>query len=292
MYAENLRHAALLILGSSFLFALMGAMIKTLSTSLSNEMIVFFRNAMGLATLLPWLLRRPWSRFATRHFRLHLTRSLAGLTAMYCFFYGIAHLRLAEATLFNYSTPLFIPLIAFLWLRERIARALWWSITVGFLGILLILKPGLALFQPAALIGLASGLFAAIAMVSIRRLTRVDSATTVVFYFTLISTAVSAIPLLWAWQTPAPQFWLLLLLVGAIATAAQLLLTRGYAHAAPAQVGPFTYATVAFAALLGWAFWGEVPDLLSFLGALLVCTAGILAIRLGAGRPAPAEAVQ
>jgi drug/metabolite transporter (DMT)-like permease len=279
MSRDNLRRGALYMLGSALLFATMGALIKIVSTQLPNEMVVFFRSAMGLLVLMPWLWHRGLHHLRTRHFGAQAARALAGLAAMYCYFYAIAHMPLAEATLLNYSTPLFVPFIAALWLGERVPVRLGWVLAVGFTGILFILKPGLALFTPVALIGLAAGLFAAVAMVGIRRLTRTEPAARIVFYFSAISTAVSVVPLLWAWQTPDPGLWVLLLLMGMVASLAQLLLTRAYACAPAAQVGPFTYATVLFAALVGWAFWGEVPDAYTFLGAGLVVLGGVLAIR-------------
>lgn len=284
--SENLKIGAIYVVASGALFAGMGAIVRVASESLPNEMVVFFRSAMGLAVLLPWLWHSGPS-LKTRHLKFHLVRGLAGLAAMYCFFYAIAHLPLAEATLYNYSTPLWVPFIAFALLREPIPRRLAWDIGIGFLGILLILKPAFGGGGAPALIGLASGLFAAVAMVGIRRLTRSEPVSRIVFYFSLICTLVSAVPLAWTWRTPAPGLWLLLLLMGALASAAQLLLTRGYSHAPAAQIGPFIYSTVVFSAVLGWLVWDDAFDALSLLGAGLVCLGGALAIRAAGKRVAP-----
>lgn len=287
MHSDNLRRGAVLMVASGLLFSTMGALIKYISVHLPNEMVVFFRSAMGLLVLLPWVWRRGFNHLKTTHWRGHLLRGLAGLAAMYCYFYAIAHLPLAEATLLNYSTPLFVPFIAGLWLGEKISSRLWLAIGTGFVGILLILKPGLELFTPVSLIGVSSGLFAALAMVSIRRLTRSESTLSIVFYFSAVCTTVSAVPLLWRWQPPEPGLWVLLVAVGVLASLAQSLLTRAYSHAPAAQVGPFTYSTVVFAAIAGWAFWGEIPDVLSFAGAVLVCLAGMLTIRLAGRKVVP-----
>ena len=284
MHADDLRRGALLMLASGLLFSAMGALVKHLSVQLPNEMVVFFRSAMGLLALLPWVLHRGISQLKTKNLRGHLGRGLAGVTAMYCYFYAIAHLPLAEAVLLNYSTPLFIPFIAALWLGEQVSMRLWAAIGVGFAGIVLILKPGLGMFTPVSLIGLASGMFGALAMVSIRRLSKTEPTLRIVFYFSAVCTAVSAVPLLWRWQTPDPALWTLLILMGVLASLAQLLLTRAYSHAPAAQVGPFTYSTVVFAAAVGWIFWGEIPDLLSFGGTALVCLAGIMTIRFAGQR--------
>lgn len=268
------------MLGAALLFATMGALVKLLAAArLPNEMIVFFRSAIGLLALLPLVWRQGPAGLRTTRLRGHLGRSLAGLAAMYCFFYAIGHMHLATAVLLNYSTPLFIPIIAVLWLKEPMARRLWWPILIGFGGILLILKPGVDVWNPVALAGLSSGLLAAVAMVSVRRLTRTEPATRVVFYFTVISTLVSALPLIWAWTTPAPELWGALIAMGVLASVAQLLMTRAYAHAPAPEVGPFTYSTVVFAAILAWLLWNELPDRLSLIGAGLVALTGILTLR-------------
>lgn len=275
------------MLASALLFSGMGVLVKVASASLPNEMVVFFRSAMGLVFLLPWVWRHGLHHLKTRHPGQHLVRAAAGLAAMYCYFYAIAHLPLAEATLLNYSTPLFIPFIAAAWLGEPVSRRVAAAVAIGFVGIALILKPGMHRFTPDALVGLAAGLLAAVAMVGIRRMHRSETPFRIVFYFTLLSTLGSAVPLAWSWHTPQPGLWLLLVAMGALASAAQIALTRAYACAPAAQVGPFSYATVVFAALWGAWLWGEVLDWLSALGAALVCAAGILMIRLAGRRAAP-----
>src|SRR5690349_17761617 len=117
---SGLRRGALYAVASGACFAVMGAFIKLASRELSNEMVVFFRNLFGLCLLAPWLLLRSGvAGLRTQRLPGHLLRAAFGLTSMYCFFYGIAHLPLAEAMLLTYSMPLFIPFIAWIWLGER-----------------------------------------------------------------------------------------------------------------------------------------------------------------------------
>lgn len=284
MPQDHPRHAALLVLSSALLFALMGGIIKFLSQQLPLEMVVFFRNLFGLLVLLPLLLRHGVGQLRTRQLHLHLTRSLFGLSAMYCFFYAISRLHLAEAVLLNYTAPLYIPLLAWWWLKEASPRRLKSALLLGFAGIVLILKPGMAIFQAQALVGVLAGLFTAGAFVALRRMAGSEPPLRTVFYFALIATLVSALPLLWHWRAPPAGIWLLLLAMGGVASAGQLLLTRAYAYAPAAWVGSFTYTIIPLSALVGWWGWGETPDLLSLLGALLVVSAAVLVLRL---EPAP-----
>ena len=99
----------------------------------------------------------------------------------------------------------------------------------------------------------------------------------IVFYFTVLSTLMSAVPLVWLWQSPEPRIWWFLIFIGFLAAVGQFLLTKGYGLAPAAQVGPFTYVNIVFAALFGWLFWEESLDALTWIGALLICIAGIVA---------------
>jgi len=244
---------------------------------LPNEVIVFFRNFSALICFLPWLtLPRNRRQLKTSWFRFHLLRSMAGLGAIYCLFYTLAHLQLAEAVLLSFTTPLLIPLIARIWLKEPVSRQTGTVILLGFLGVVLILKPGPNVFRPVALVGVASALLASISMVTIRRMENTEPAIRIVFYFSCLSTLVSAFPLIRVWETPSGHFWLVLFALGLVAVIGQLLLTKGYSLAPAAQVGPFVYANVIFSTFIGWWFWDEYLDIWSGIGALLVCLTGII----------------
>ena len=190
------------MLASALLFAGMSAAVKLAAQSLPNHLVVFVRNALGLLFLLPMLFRLGRGGLRTHALGGHLVRALAGLAAMYCFFYAIAHMRLADAVLLNYSLPLFVPFIERAWLGEPMPAGLWRGILLGFVGLLFILKPGLGLFQPVALVALAAAVLAALAQVGVRNLTRTEPTTRIVFYFTWIATLVSGLPAALAWQTP------------------------------------------------------------------------------------------
>lgn len=268
----------LLVLASALLFSGVGAIVKAASVDLPTEVIVFFRNAVAMAFLLPWLqIRHRGLSLKTSCPHLHLLRAAAGLGAMYCFFIALKLLRLADAMLLCYTLPIFIPIIEWLWLKEPVSRQTKIAVAVGFVGIALVLKPGLGLFQAAGLVGLASGLLAALAIVGIRRMTVTEPVVRVVFYFTVFGTLVSAVPLIWAWQDPTGHMLWALCVMGVLAIMAQMCLTKGYSLAPAGQVGPFNYGNVVFAAIIGWVFWGETLDGLTLVGAVITCSAGIIA---------------
>jgi len=290
-YRQNVVQGALFILFSELMFASMGATVKAASgMGFSNEMLVFMRNLMGLFIITPLILRYGVVELRTSVYPLHLLRALLGVLAMYSFFFVLGRLALADGMLLKMTAPIFMPLIALLWLGERVSRMAILAIPIGFIGVGLVLKPGGDMTW-IALVGVLGGALAAFAKVTVRRLGRSESTTRIVFYFALNATVLSALPLAWSWQLPDLQQWALLALMGAMGTAGQLLLTRGYAVAAAAQVSPFTYFSVVFGAIYGYLFWDETLDWLFVAGALLIAVSGVMAVR-GLGRKREPAVVQ
>jgi drug/metabolite transporter (DMT)-like permease len=269
----------MLMVVASLLFAAMAASVKLASSELPNAVIVFGRCGFGVLALLPWLALRPGLSLGTRRFGGHALRTASGLAAMACYFYAIGQLRVADASLLNFSLPLFIPIVARVGLGETFPGRVWRVLGLGFCGLILILKPSPGLFQPAAAIGLAAGLLGAVAQVTVRGLTRTEPATRIVFYFGILSTLLAAGPAAAVWRRPSPALWLALAASGLFATVGQLFMTAAYAAAPAAQVGPFLYSVVVFAGLFDFVIWGQLPDAWSLGGALLVGLAGALALR-------------
>ena len=278
LYRQNLLQGALFILLAELMFASMGAGVKMVTADLPSEMAVFMRNLIGLALMTPLVWKLGHVGLKTGVFHLHLLRAIAGVSAMYCFFYALAHLQLADGMLLKMTAPLFMPLIAWAWLNERLRRTILLAVGIGFAGVILVLNPA-GEFSSVALVGLLGGLLASLAKVSLRRLGRTEPSVRVVFYFALFSTVISLFPMYWHWQQPNLEQWSLFALIGITGTLGQLLLTRGYAIAAASAVSPFTYASVLFGAVYGYLFWGETLNLQFMIGALLIFFAGMLALR-------------
>ena len=259
-------------------FVGMGSLVKLLSENLPSQNVVFFRNLFGLIILLPLIFKLGIKTLKTNNIRWHFLRSLAGVSAMYCFFYALAELPLADAMLLKISAPLFIPIIAFIWLSEYISLRVIMAIMIGFLGVILVLKPT-GTIHVASLVGLLGGALAALAKVTIRRMSGSEPTSRIVFYFGLIGLIVSTIPLLWFWQNPTTKEWIILLLLGAFGTVGQLFLTKSYILAPASRIAPFTYSSILFAVIIGWVFWGELVTLITISGALLIIFAGIMILR-------------
>ncbi len=272
---QPFKGALLLVLGEGLL-AVMAAMIKHLADTLPVEMIVFGRNLIGLAVLLPVLVASGGIRdLRTSHLRLHFIRGFTGVTAMFCVFFTIAHIPLAEAVLVKMTVPFFLPLVAWLWLNDRISGHTWAAIVLGFVGVGVILRADEGVVDPVMLVALAGAAIMSVAKVSIRRMAASEPPHRVVFYFSLFATLLSALLLLRVQQMPTGTEMLWLLAIGSVAIAGQFAMTTAYQLARPGQVGVYNYSAVVWAAFLGWLFWGETLVLSTVLGTLLIIGAGI-----------------
>lgn len=278
LYRQNILLGALLILVSELMFASMGAVVKHASQTVSNEMLVFMRNLMGMLVMLPILLHHRAGSLKTAVPHLHLLRAIFGVSAMYCFFYALAHMPLADGVLMKMTTPMFMPLVAWFWLREASTPWAMVAIPVGFVGVALVLDPS-GETSWVAMIGVLGGLFASFAKVTVRRLGHTEPMLRTVFYFSVLGALVSLLPMLMVWKFPTYDEWWLLLAIGLFGSLGQLLLTRGYAVASTSTVGPFSYFSVVFASIYGYLFWAETLDWMFLAGAGLIAVAGMMAVR-------------
>ncbi len=269
---------ALYMTAASVAMALVGTSVKWATDGLPAPVVVFFRNFFGLVVLLPWLVTPGGIQPRTPVLRLHLLRCLFGLCAMYTYFFAISRLHLASAVALNFTSPLWIPFVARLWLGEPVTRRMLAASAVGLAGVWAIRTPDSNVLSLAGAAGLVSAFAASAALVGVRRLNLAGEPTgRIVFYFALGSMLLTALPLPFCWVTPAPQQWLALGLTGALASLAQFLLTRGFARAPAGVAAVFYYGTVPAAAFFGWLFWDEVLQPRFYLGAGLICAAGIAA---------------
>ena len=286
---QQIRQGALFLLLGEALLAIMAAMVRHLSDDLSTGQIVFFRNIAGLIALFPLLLHTGLAELKTQHFTGHLTRSLVGVSAMYCYFWALAHMPLTEAFLVKLSAPLFMPLLALWWLKEPAGRYSWLALLIGFAGVAVILLPqgssnGADWPLHAVLIGLLGAVLAAAAKVTIRSMSSTESSQRIVFYFGVISATVSLPAALLDWRPVPVEIWGWLALLGVIASAGQLALTKAYRMAPTGKIGVYVYSAVIYGALMGWWFWDEIPLWTTWAGAALIVAAGLVNLRGGKGQ--------
>lgn len=271
-------HWAIIALLSAASFATMAACVRLACETLPQSEVVFFRNFMALLLLLPMMWQQRVS-LKSDHMGLHLMRTVAGLSAMYLYFYALKHLPLAGALLLNYTSPLFLAVIALFWLEERSTRTRAIAVVLGFLGVATLFSPSSSIASFAGLMGLASGLLAGVALATVKRLSATEPAIRTVTWFALFASAISFIPMVPEFQWPAIETWGWLIAVGFFANAGQLCLTTAYGMAPVTQVSPLGYSGLIFAGIIGFLAWDEIPGLYALIGALFIIIAGILVTR-------------
>lgn len=261
---------------SALLFSVMGICIRYASQSVDNYTIVFFRNLVGLVLFLPFIFKQGIHFVKTEKLWMHTWRSLIGLAAMYGFFYAIAHLKLSNAMVFTYSSPIFIPLIAWLFLKEKITTGMLCAAGLGFIGVFCVAKPDQGLLNWISIIGIASSLFASMAFVTVRALTQTEPPERIVFYFCLIGSLISVIPMFWVWRPYYLHELFFLIAAGVLANVSQIFMSHAYRLAPAGQIAPVNYMAIIFAGIWGFLLWNEIPDLYSIIGFCIILLAILL----------------
>ena len=272
---------ALLIVLAFACVAVMSAFGKA-AKGVPTGILVLFQNFISLVLFTPWVLGKGISELRTTRTWLHIVRAIAGLLSQVLMFVAVKKMPLVNAVLLSNSAPLFIPLVTWAWLKERIGGMVWMSLFVGFAGVILILKPGLALLSdPTALIAISAAVFSALALVAVNRLSNTEPPRRILFYYFLYSSAAAAPFALLNWRTPTYREWLFLGGIGLMMAVSQLLIILAYKHASAGRIAPFNYTVVIFSGLIGWVVWNNAPDLLSLAGVLLVTAGGVLSTKFG-----------
>ena len=261
---------------SALLFSVMGICIRYASHTVDNYTIVFFRNVVGLFLFLPFIFKQGTEFVKTEKLWMHTWRSIVGLAAMYGFFYAIAHLKLSNAMVFTYSSPIFIPLIAWLFLKEKITRSMLCAAALGFIGVFCVAKPDQGLLNWVSVVGIASSLLASMAFVTVRALTQTEPPERIVFYFCFIGSLLSIIPMFWVWRPYHLQELVFLISAGILANVSQIFMSHAYRLAPAGQIAPVNYMAIIFAGVWGFLLWNEVPDLYSVIGFGFILLAIIL----------------
>lgn len=268
----------LLIISSAFCFALMSAMVR-LAGDLPTLQKCFFRNLVSIPFALSILWQeRPNLRAELQHTPGLLLRAFCGTVGLVCNFYAIDHMLLADASILNRLSPFVTVLLSRLFLKERINHLQIGSILVAFLGALCIIRPGFgSLSSVPALIATLGGIGAGSAMAAVRWLTQKGAnKAMIVFVFSVFSSLIMVPYIICYYQPMTLRQTLILLLAGLAATGGQFSITYAYAKAPSREISVFDYTIVIFTALLGFILFGQIPDLISWLGYTIIISISIL----------------
>lgn len=264
------------------------AATKFASERVSTEVIVTVQYALCMLLCLPITLRPGIANLATKRIGLHLFRGAAGALGFYLFYASLNHIPLADAVLLRQSAPLTVPLVVWLWSRERVPSSAWLPLCIGFAGIAIILRPSAAGLSEWHAAGFLSAAALAISMVATHKLAPTEPASRILFYYFLLSLICVTPFSIGQFSGIHWQDWLAMVYVGVAIYFTLRLYTKAYSLAPASAIAPINYFSVVMAGLLGWLIWEQVPDAWSLLGSALVICGGLLTIYLSRGPAASA----
>jgi drug/metabolite transporter (DMT)-like permease len=221
--------------------------------------------------------------------RLQVVRAFSLLGSSLFFTSGLHYIPLAEATAINFMAPLFVTALSAPLLKERVTLGQWLAVCTSFLGIIFIVRPGGAMFDPATLLVVAAALCFSGYQLLTRVLRETDSPTTSNFITGLVNTLSLSAMLPFVWQDLHLEHALIALCMGSCGMFGHLLLTHAFQHAPPAVLAPFSYGQIVFAGLIGYGMFGDMPDLYAYLGMALICGSGLMVVYLQRQRRAPVK---
>jgi drug/metabolite transporter (DMT)-like permease len=262
--------AASLMLGSTMFFGLMVVAIRLASEALHTFEIAFFRNFFGLIAALPLLIRHGPGLLKTTQFPRYVFRCVIGICSMLAGFWAIGHLPLAQAVSLSYSTPLFVTLAAAALLNEKVRARRWTAVGLGFLGVLIIVRPGSTEFTIGAVVAVLAAVLSSIVAIQIKQLSQTEPADRIVIYTTLLWVPMSLLPALAVWEWPQGITWLWVIAAGIMGTGGHMLWTRALKLGEVSALTPISFMQLPIVALFGWWLFGETLDRWTLLGAAII----------------------
>jgi drug/metabolite transporter (DMT)-like permease len=273
------------LVGGDVIFAIMEGLVKWLSAGYPTLQIAFCRSigafvvALVLAAAGPGL-----ASLRTKRLGGQLWRATIGFASLVGFFYAYGAMPLADAIAIGFAAPIFMTALSIWLLAERVGLHRWSAVIVGFIGVLVMVRPGEGAFSGPAMIALGATFLYALAMIQVRKLSRTESSGAIVFYFSLFSTLASGIAMPVLWVAPGWQDGLLLAGVGLLGGLGQLCLTQAFRLAPVSVVAPFDYIMIIWGTAIGWTVWGDLPDRATMTGAVIVIGSGIYILHREARR--------
>ena len=268
----------------------MAVMAKYLGNELNSFEVAFFRAFFGWIAILPFVWRVGFASLKTDRMTLHTVRGLLGSAAMMSGFFALTHLPLAMATSLSFARPLFMSVLAILFLGEVVRARRWTATVVGLVGVLVVVRPTGSI-EPAALLSIFSAFMVASTMVVTKLMAPTERPATMIFYAGIIVSVLTLVPALIVWETPSLAQFGLLIVMGAIGTLGSNCMIRAISAGEATVVAPVEYVRIIFAAVLGFLFFSEVPDAFVGLGAAIIVGSTLYITlreaRLGKPKPQP-----
>ena len=255
--------------------------IDTIVKHVANEgmhpvQIVFFRNLFGLIVLFPIFLKSGFTQLRTQRYGFHLARGIVHSGSMISWFVALTLIPLAEATALSFIIPIYASVGAILFMGERSENKRWWAISLGFIGMLVILRPGFLDINFGSILVVGSAIAVAASKLMVKSLARTDTPITIVFYLSLTLTIITLVPAIFFWTWPTMENWLWLILLGTGGSLAHVLQAHAYKVGEITAVEPVSYIRLLWAALFGFILFNELPSTWTWIGTAIIVSGAIL----------------
>ena len=275
----SLAIGAIFIVLAFFANTLQSVFGKFVASGMSVELFTWGTFLGALVIMIPVLALRGFRDLPTQVGKYHLLRGVTGISGFLLFIAAAQLTNLVNANVLLNTTPIFIPLLALLFLGQKISSKLWVAIAMGFAGMVIVVKPDASLFtNPGNLVALGAGFVTAIEFLVVKHLDETETPITQMFYFLLIGAICSTFLALGKFQPITHQQLTVMVATAGCLVAFQFLLIKAYLYAKPHEIGAFQYSSVVFAALLGWIIFKESITAGVVVGTILICLGGILSI--------------
>ena len=279
----NFRGILWLSLGA-FLFSVVDVFVKSLGGRFHPIEISFFRYSCGLIFLMPVFFCMGIANLKTERLPLHLLRMGLAFVAQLGIFITVIHLPLADATAFMFSKPLFTTVVAVFMLREVVSGRRWGATLVGFIGVLVLVRPGAEAINPIALVAVASAMTFAVANVLIRKMSVTEPTGRILFYYHIGGVILFAGPAAYVWTMPIGLEWLLLISIGGLTTIGIFCFMRAFTVGEANAVGPAENLRLIYATVFGFVLFSEIPSVWTVVGAAIIVASTVYIARVEAQR--------
>jgi len=262
---------------SVIFFSVMEILVKFLSSSYPIGELVFFRGFFGLLPIIFIMPKKKFfQNFKTKKIKLHIFRTITGCFALISIFFSLKYLPLADAISITFAAPIFATIFSIFFLKEIVGKKRWFAVLIGFLGILIILKPGTSLFSIYSIFPILFCVGFAASASLIRILSKTDKNYLISFYYTAGLTLVSLFLDPLSWKIPLFKDCLLLISIGIIGTLGNIIITEAYRKSEISLITPIKYLNLIFAIVFGYYLFNEVPEVSTLIGSVFIIVSTVI----------------
>lgn len=262
--------AILLIISSTLFGTFMVSFIKNLTSDLNTPTIGFYRFFIGLIIIFPFIIRNQFNVLKTPNLKLHILRSLINLPSMLMGFAALSYLTLEKASALHFVVPLFVTVLAIIILKEKVYYYRTIALIFGFIGMLVVVRPGIIGFDIGSILSLGASFTWAFTIIIVKRLSKMDSSLTILAYQYIFMSFLSFFVLIFYWQVPDFQQFIYLFIAAFFGTIMHLCVNQAYKMVDVTLTTPFTFLGLLWASIIGYTFFNEFPDFFTWLGGSII----------------------